>query len=79
MQILAFDVDNTDILVRAYANIKGLGKALHRGGKMRENANLASFAHGFTQRQGLFDFVDVGSGKEGADEKIRGKSSLYEN
>ena len=33
---------------------------------------MSHFAHGFTQRQGLFDFVDVGDGKEGADHKIRG-------
>lgn len=79
MQILGFDVDNTDIIVRAYANTRGLGRALRRSGKMRENADLASFARGFTQRQGLFDFVDVGSGKEEADEKIRGKSSLQES
>lgn len=74
MQLLGFDVDNTDIVVRAYANTKGLGRALRRDSKMRGNSDLASFARGFTQRQGLFDFVDVGSGKEEADEKIRGKS-----
>lgn len=79
MQILGFDVDNTDIVVRAYANTKGLGRALRRDSKMRERSDLASFARGFTQRQGLFDFVDVGSGKEEADEKIRGKSSLQKN
>ena len=74
MPSLGLDVHNTDIIVRAFANVKSLTKALHRDGKMRDNADLASFARGFTQRQGLFDFVDVGSGKEEADEKIRGTS-----
>lgn len=75
METLGLDVGNTDIVVRAYANLKGLTKALHRDGKMQTTADLGLFAQGFTQRQSLFDFVDVGPGKEEADEKIRGKSS----
>ncbi len=70
------DVDNTDIVVKAYADIKNLSAACIRNGKMKSGSNLSLFAHGFNQRQGLFDFVNVGPGKEGADNKIRGM--LYE-
>ena len=76
MQTLGLDVENMDVVVRAFANVKGLNQALHRDGKMRECADLASFARGFTQRLGLFDFIDVGSGKEEADEKVRGMFRL---
>jgi hypothetical protein len=68
------DVDNTDIVLKAYSGIKNLSAACIRNGKMKNGSNLSSFAHGFNQRQGLFDFVDVGPGKEGADNKIRGMS-----
>lgn len=36
---------------------------------------LQQFASGFTGRQPLFDFVDVGDGKEKADQKIKGTQS----
>ena len=61
-----------DVVVRAYANLKDLAQAYVRLGKMRHAANLSLFAVGFTKRQALFDFVDVGVGKERADNKIRG-------
>ena len=61
-----------DIIVRAYANLKGLGPACVKMGKMKGSASMSSFAQGFTQSHGLFDFVDVGPGKERADNKIRG-------
>ena len=33
---------------------------------------MSLFTHGFNQRQALFDFVEVGLGKEAADNKVRG-------
>ena len=70
---LYVDANNTEIVVRAYADVKALQAACVKNGKMKNGASLGLFAHGFNQRQGLFDFVDVGPGKEGADNKIRGK------
>ena len=68
------DSDSVDVVVRAYANLKGLGKACVKNGKMKSSiGDLHLFANGFTQRRALFDFVDVGSGKERADHKIRGE------
>ena len=61
-----------DVMVRAYANLKGLAQACVQSRKMRHSADLNLFAVGFTKRQALFDIVDVGAGKERADNKIRG-------
>ena len=39
---------------------------------MRHADDLGLFTVGFTKREALFDFVDVGAGKERADNEIRG-------
>ena len=72
LQNLNLEVENTDVVVRAYANVRGLGKACVKNDLMRPTADLGLFANGFTGRHPLFDFVDVGVGKERADHKIRG-------
>ncbi|KAL7924344.1 hypothetical protein ACQKWADRAFT_286485 [Trichoderma austrokoningii] len=62
---------DVDILVRAFANIGGLGRTLVRDGRLQDINHLRAFATGFSNRQVFFDFVDVGSGKERADYKIQ--------
>lgn len=62
------------ILVRAFANVVGLCATRDRDGKLRDAGQLRAFAAGFSRRQALFDFVDVGAGKERADLKVEGKS-----
>ncbi|KAL8767207.1 MAG: hypothetical protein Q9209_006212 [Squamulea sp. 1 TL-2023] len=69
---LNIDVSGTDIIVRAYANIGGLAQACTTKGGMTKLASLGSFVKGFNGRRALFDFVDVGGGKERADHKIKG-------
>lgn len=69
--------EDMDIMVRAYANLKGLAQACVQSGKVKHVADLGLFAVGFTKRQALFDFVDVGAGKERADNKIRGMYTFY--
>ena len=69
---LKLDAENTDIAVRAYADLKSLRSACVKNGKMKESSNMSLFAHGFNQRHALFDIVDVGLGKEAADNKVRG-------
>jgi len=66
-----------DILVRAFANVGGLGAALEHDGRLKDAAQLRAFATGFSSRQAFFDFVDVGSGKERADLKVRGEAHPY--
>ncbi|KAL8836398.1 MAG: hypothetical protein Q9176_006337 [Flavoplaca citrina] len=68
---LNLDVESTDVVVRAYANLRGLGKACVKNNSMKSTADLGLVANGFTSRYPLFDFVDVGLGKERADHKIR--------
>ena len=75
---LNLDVENTDVVVRAYANLRGLGQACVKNNSMKLIADLGLVANGFTSRYPLFDFVDVGLGKERADHKIRGIYSTSE-
>ncbi|VUC26772.1 unnamed protein product [Clonostachys rosea] len=63
--------DNAGIMVKAFANLGGLGRALVRDRVLQDAGQLREFASGFSNRKALFDFIDVGSGKERADHKIR--------
>ncbi|KAL8892763.1 MAG: hypothetical protein Q9215_000355 [Flavoplaca cf. flavocitrina] len=74
---LNLDVESTDVVVRAYANLRGLGKACVKNNSMKSTADLGLVANGFTSRYPLFDFVDVGLGKERADHKIRESFRFY--
>ena len=74
LETLKLNLENTDIVVRIYADFANLAKACVKDGKIENGANLSRFANGFTQRQALFDFVDVGAGK--VDHKIRGTSRI---
>ncbi|KAL9635249.1 MAG: hypothetical protein Q9164_003591 [Protoblastenia rupestris] len=72
LSILQLNPEDTDIIVRAYANFKSLSKACIAKKKMKNDVSISTVAQGFSQRRSLFDFVDVGSGKDEADNKIRG-------
>jgi hypothetical protein len=68
--------DNCRVMVRVYANMLGLSKALARAGMVGHEArSLSLFASGFNRAEGLFDFVDAADKKEGSDFKIRGRHS----
>ena len=64
------------IVTRIYANLKGLGEVCHRVGILENPALIEQFARGFTGSKQLFDFIDVGIGKDRADDKIAGMSYL---
>lgn len=72
------DSDKLDILVKAFANLEGLAIALVRDGRLKDVSQLRAFATGFSSRRAFFDFVDVGAGKERADNKIRGRDACTE-
>lgn len=62
-------------MVRIYSNVLGLSKSLARVGLVGNEArSLSHFTASFTRSEDLFDYVDAGDKKEGADHKIRGKS-----
>ncbi|KAK7937791.1 uncharacterized protein PG986_014659 [Apiospora aurea] len=75
-ETLGFSAE-TNIVVKAFANMNGLREALQRRGTPCDMGQLRAFTSGFNNRQALFDFVDVGSGKERADSKIRENISFF--
>lgn len=65
--------DQCRVMVRIYANVLGLSKSLARVGLCGNEArSLSHFTASFTRAEDLFDYVDAGDKKEGADHKIRG-------
>lgn len=65
------------IVVRVFAHLKGLGSACYNAGIVDNPTTIEHFARGFSGSKQLFDFVDVGYGKDRADEKITGEWSLF--
>src|SRR5436190_9072003 len=67
------------VVVRVYANMKGLGKIYQDAKILDHAADLELFVRGFNVGHPMCDFIDAGSGKECSDEKIRGRcSSSYQ-
>ncbi|KZL72545.1 ccch zinc finger dna binding protein [Colletotrichum incanum] len=60
------------IVVRVFANLKGLAKTYTENGTIPDPSILYEFARGFNMTHAMCDFVDAGNGKECADEKIKG-------
>ncbi|KAH6642315.1 hypothetical protein C7974DRAFT_385225 [Boeremia exigua] len=58
------------IICRIYANVRGLGDVLVRTGAIEATEDFEDFVRGFTRAKTMFDFIDVGAGKDRADEKI---------
>ena len=63
--------ESVPVMVRAFANTEGLSKTLEGGGMSDASEMMARFIQGFNQVK-FCDFVSVGSGKDRADEKIKG-------
>ena len=59
------------LIVRVYANVKGLFKTYRDHSICSERKCLDDFIRGFNMADPLFDFVDAGSGKECADAKLK--------
>ncbi|KAI9716336.1 MAG: hypothetical protein M1812_005401 [Candelaria pacifica] len=59
-----------NIVARIYANTKGLAETCARAGIVSNGSTLEDFTRGFTRSKQLFDFVDVGHGKDRADDKL---------
>lgn len=66
------DAKTIPVIVKAYANLSGLAQACMRDKKVGSVGDMRQFWCGFTRRYPLVDFVDVGAGKEEADNKLRG-------
>ena len=73
VQSMPEQLPDCKIVTRVYANLKGLANACHQTGILDHPTTLEDFARGFTGSKTLFDFIDVGSGKDRADEKVSGE------
>ncbi|TPX08572.1 uncharacterized protein E0L32_009911 [Thyridium curvatum] len=65
------NVETWNIVVQIVLNQDGLSNKLQSVNLVDKQDDLANFARAFGRTQPLFCFVDVGSGKEQADHKIR--------
>ena len=65
--------ENYRVITRIYANLKGLGYVCQKKGILANSSILEDFARAFTGSKQLFDFIDVGVGKDRADDKISGE------
>lgn len=65
------------LVVRVYANIKGLARGLYSNAAITSAEVLNDFVHGFTYGNTLFDFVDIGPGREHAADKIAGTYRVF--
>jgi Fe-S-cluster containining protein len=61
-----------EIVIRVYANMKGLGKTYHDTKILEQREQFDRFARAFNMGHPLCDFIDAGTGKECSDHKIRG-------
>lgn len=71
-------LESCEVMVRVYANLTGLSKALFKNGLVgAEKRSLSSFTAGFNRSYGLADFIDAGELKENADFKLKAILRLY--
>lgn len=71
------NVQSPKIVTRIYANVKGLAEACFKAGLVERSSLIEDFVRGFNCSRLLFDFVDVGSGKDRADDKIAGRLVVH--
>jgi hypothetical protein len=67
-----------EVISIVYANLAGLCKAMRNDGSLGTENDLKNFSLGFTQARASFDFIDVGHGKDRADDKIKGRFLTHE-
>ena len=64
-------VDDWNVVVQVVLNLQGLAMKLQACGIVSNPNEVVAFGRAFSLAQPLFSFIDVGSGKERADHKIR--------
>ena len=67
------------IVTKIYANLRGLAETACKAGVVSRPSAVEDFARGFTGSKQLFDFINVGSGKDRADDKITGIPALQQS
>ena len=77
-EYLRYDEDfkhDSRIVIRVYANLRGLSKTYVDKGILPNTATFSEFVLGFNKAHPLCDFIDAGDHKEAADTKLKG--ALY--
>ncbi|EHY54563.1 hypothetical protein HRR83_004316 [Exophiala dermatitidis] len=65
------------VVIRIYANSKGLGRAYKSAKLIPDESVFDQFMIGFNRSHPLSDFVDAGHHKEAADSKLKANFELY--
>ena len=63
------------IVIRVYANLRGLSKTYVDKGILPNTAAFHEFVLGFNKAHPLCDFIDAGNHKEAADTKLKGSQT----
>ncbi|GAB7336106.1 hypothetical protein MBLNU13_g08904t2 [Cladosporium sp. NU13] len=71
--------DDASVVVHVWANLGDLAKVLVHDGSMGTTDQMSEFAEGFSRNRAEFNFVNVGRGKENADNKLRRMFNFYYN
>ena len=74
-EYLRYDEDfkhDYKIVIRVYANIRGLSKTYAEKGILLNTTAFHEFVLGFNKAHPLCDFIDAGNHKEAADTKLKG-------
>jgi len=71
--------DDASVVVHVWANLGGLAKVLVHDGSIGATDHMSEFAEGFSRNRAEFNFVNVGRGKENADNKLRRMFNFYHN
>jgi hypothetical protein len=67
------DAESVPVLVRIFVNLHGLAGKMRSLAIIESDKDLRIFAEYFNKSRAEFDMVDVGSGKENADAKMRSR------
>lgn len=71
------NVSDWSIVVQIVLNMQGLGTKLQACGVFSNPNELVNFGRAFSNAQPLFSFIDIGSGKERTDHKVRETLRLF--
>lgn len=66
-------IHHLQVVIRVYANIKGLAKTYKQVGVLSDASLFDEFVRGVNMGYSLCDYVDAGTGKECSDEKVKSK------
>ncbi|KAJ9295213.1 hypothetical protein DTO271G3_6383 [Paecilomyces variotii] len=70
-------ISSPKIITRIFANVQGLAETCVKAGIIEKASVFQDFVRGFNGSRLLFDFVDVGTGKDRADDKLAENFKLH--